>query len=614
MLLADRLQQSPDKALFKDAVDMFHALAVYTNEFEPKLLATSQEYIAGWADRECTDKELPDYVSACNTFIDAEMARCEGFDLDDTTSQELLQQLEHHLIVRKEAELTNRDSVADLLDADSLTDLNSLYKLLERRSLGISLKTPFAQWIDDTGTAIIFDDKGQDNMIVKLLELKVKLDKTWRISFEKNRELLHTVRESFETFINKSKKTSATWNTDNSKPGEMIAKYVDQLLRSGAKAIPRHLASSTIKPVGFAKASGAAADGTENTEDVDMDAEARDEDAEVDNQLDQVLDLFRFVHGKAVFEAFYKKDLARRLLMQRSASNDAEKSMLNRLQAECGSQFTHNLEQMFRDVELARGEMQGYKDRLEAKEEKPEVDLNVNVLSQAAWPTYPDIPVVIPTQVRKSIEDFERYYHMKHTGRKLFWKHALAHSQIRAKFPKGTKELVVSSFQAIVLLLFNSVSDGEQVPYSRIQAESGLPEEEVKRTLQSLACAKLRPLTKHPKGRDVNDTDTFSINNDFSHERFRVKINTIQMKETAEENKETHERVAADRQFETQAAIVRIMKGRKQINHQELIAETIKATKSRGTLQPADIKKNIDKLIDKDYMERLENGKYGYLA
>jgi cullin 4 len=37
------------------------------------------------------------------------------------------------------------------------------------------------------------------------------------------------------------------------------------------------------------------------------------------------------VHGKAVFEAFYKKDLAKRLLMNRSASADAEKSMLDRL-------------------------------------------------------------------------------------------------------------------------------------------------------------------------------------------------------------------------------------------------------------------------------------------
>ncbi len=35
--------------------------------------------------------------------------------------------------------------------------------------------------------------------------------------------------------------------------------------------------------------------------------------------------------GKDVFEAFYKKDLAKRLLVGKSASYDAEKSMLSKL-------------------------------------------------------------------------------------------------------------------------------------------------------------------------------------------------------------------------------------------------------------------------------------------
>ena len=41
--------------------------------------------------------------------------------------------------------------------------------------------------------------------------------------------------------------------------------------------------------------------------------------------------ILRFVHGKDVFEAFYKKDLAKRLLLGKSASTDAEKSMLAKL-------------------------------------------------------------------------------------------------------------------------------------------------------------------------------------------------------------------------------------------------------------------------------------------
>jgi len=56
-------------------------------------------------------------------------------------------------------------------------------------------------------------------------------------------------------------------------------------------------------------------------------------------------------------------------------------------------------------------------------------------------------------------------------------------------------------------------------------------------------------------------------------------------------------RVAADRQFETQAAIVRVMKQRKSISHAELVAEVIKATRERGAVEVGDIKKNIDKYV-----------------
>jgi len=86
------------------------------------------------------------------------------------------------------------------------------------------------------------------------------------------------------------------------------------------------------------------------------------------------------------------------------------------------------------------------------------------------------------------------------------------------------------------------------------------------------------------------------------------------MKETKEENKETHERVRADRQLETQAAIVRIMKAEKHITHTQLVTRVIEATKKRGVLSIAEIKKQIDKLIEKDYIERTEGNAYDYVA
>ena len=65
--------------------------------------------------------------------------------------------------------------------------------------------------------------------------------------------------------------------------------------------------------------------------------------------------------GKDVFEAFYKKDLSKRLLVGKSASADAEKSMLLKLKQECGAQFTSKLEGMFRDIEVSKDLMTSFK-------------------------------------------------------------------------------------------------------------------------------------------------------------------------------------------------------------------------------------------------------------
>lgn len=64
--------------------------------------------------------------------------------------------------------------------------------------------------------------------------------------------------------------------------------------------------------------------------------------------------------------------------------------------------------------------------------------------------------------------------------------------------------------------------------YYFISTEDG----ELRRTLQSLACAKKKVLKKRPVGRDINDSDMFVYNAEFTDERARIHINSIQAKET----------------------------------------------------------------------------------
>ena len=577
----DRTGQSDlfDPSLLRDSIAMLHIFGIYGKLFEPLFLRQSGSFFEDFAQQRASSP-MKDYITSCDKLLEKERLRCDMYNFDSSTKRSLLDKAYHSLIQQQSAILLDVQGLAKLIDNGILPSLKALYSLLGLSNLQAKLKEPWEEYIRAEGSKIVSDKDRGDDMVVRLLELKRNLDLIIRDAFEKDDAFTYTLREAFSNFINDRKNMSA-WGTNSSKVGEMIAKYIDALLRGGLKAVPRSLIFDA-KDRDTAEKQGQGSTG--------------DEDAELDRQLEQGLELFRFIEGKDVFEAFYKKDLARRLLMARSASQDAERNMLAKLKAECGFSFTHNLEQMFKDQDLARDEMITFKQSLSnsGNSGKANLDLHVSVLSSSAWPTYPDVDAKLPDEVASQIEKFDRHYKHKHSGRKLAWKHALAHSVVKAQFKKGARELVVSGFQAIVLVLFNDIDADGHLSYSDLATATGLVDTELQRTLQSLACAKFRILTKHPKGRDVNTTDTFTVNAGFWDQKYRIKINQIQLKETKEENKETHERVYQDRQYETQAAIVRILKARKTLPHQNLVAEVINATKGRGMVELNEIKKNIE--------------------
>ena len=176
----------------------------------------------------------------------------------------------------------------------------------------------------------------------------------------------------------------------------------------------------------------------------------------------------------------------------------------------------------------------------------------------------------------------------------------------------------VSQHPAMVLLQFNGLyisgscvstqelgGGGGEAPTrttAALRAATGIEAEELKRTLQSLALGQVRVLKKEPKGREVEDGDTFSFNAGLTHERFRVKVNQIQHSETKAEAEETNERVASDRLYEIDAAIVRVLKARKTIEHTTLMGELL--SQLRFSAAAADIKKRMESLIERDYISR----------
>ena len=55
------------------------------------------------------------------------------------------------------------------------------------------------------------------------------------------------------------------------------------------------------------------------------------EEAELEDTLNQVMVVFKYIEDKDVFQKFYSKMLAKRLVQHMSASDDAEASMISKL-------------------------------------------------------------------------------------------------------------------------------------------------------------------------------------------------------------------------------------------------------------------------------------------
>ncbi|KAF2316709.1 hypothetical protein GH714_042050 [Hevea brasiliensis] len=507
---------------------------IYAESFERPFLDCTSEFYAAEGMKYMQHSDVPDYLKHVEIRLHEEHERCLLY-LDASTRKPLIATAERQLLERHISAILDKGFMM-LMDGHRIADLKRMYSLFLRVNALESLRQALSSYIRRTGQGIVMDDEKDKDMVSSLLEFKASLDTIWEESFSKNEAFCNTIKDAFEHLI----------NLRQNRPAELIAKFLDEKLRAGNKGTSEE---------------------------------------ELEGTLDKVLVLFRFIQGKDVFEAFYKKDLAKRLLLGKSASIDAEKSMISKLKTECGSQFTNKLEGMFKDIELSKEINESFKQSSQARTKLPSgIEMSVHVLTTGYWPTYPPMDVRLPHELNVYQDIFKEFYLSKYSGRRLMWQNSLGHCVLKAEFPKGKKELAVSLFQTVVLMLFN---DAQKLSFQDIKDATGIEDKELRRTLQSLACGKVRVLRK---------------------------VNAIQMKETVEENTSTTERVFQDRQYQVDAAIVRIMKTRKVLSHTLLITELFQQLKF--PIKPADLKKRIESLIDREYLERDKNNPqiYNYLA
>merc|ERR1719478_1546752 len=121
------------------------------------------------------------------------------------------------------------------------------------------------------------------------------------------------------------------------------------------------------------------------------------------------------------------------------------------------------------------------------------IDFNVTVLTTGFWPSYQVQDANLCPEMQKAIQCFHNFYNGCTQHRRLQWIHSLGQATIAAKLNCRRHDLIVNSYQAIILLLFTKE---ETHDLSFIQNATGLDNNLTKKLLATLTIAKYKILSK----------------------------------------------------------------------------------------------------------------------
>jgi cullin 1 len=550
-------------------------LDVYRNHFEQPFVEASGAYYKTESEKFLAENSVPDYLQKAETRLSEEEARVNMY-LHNSTHRPLLEMCETVLIKNHTAIL--QDEFQNLLDQDKLDDLTRMYNLLHRVQDGLEpLKTKFeahvrkqgliaAETVADSGGKKEGEEEGEEDKAVgddpdpktyvdALLTVHSKYAQLVVDAFKNDAGFVASLDKACREYVNRNKVSKS----NSSKTPELLAKYSDQLLKKSSRVA---------------------------------------EENEVDAALNSIMDLFKYIDDKDVFQKFYTKMLARRLVNSLSASDDSELSMVTKLKDACGYEYTSKLQRMFQDMSVSKDNNEEFRAQMERSHGKDDtLDFHILTLQTAAWPlTVPVGNFNVPEELTKTYNRFASYYASKFSGRKLNWLWNLCKAEVKTTYLTAMKTQCIfqtSTYQLAVLLMYNKE---KSYTWEEITQTTGLEREVLKGQLAILVKAKVLLCTE---GTLASPDSRYDLNTEFRSKKLRVNLNIPVKSEQKQETEDTHKTVEEDRKLLIQAAIVRIMKTRKSLKMQPLLQEVITQLTQRFKPQIADIKKAIDHLMEK---------------
>jgi len=494
-------------------------LDVYRLYFERPFITATKEYYTNESKQFVAENSVVEYMKKAESRLDEEKERV-GLYLHPDIMKKLMDTCNDALITAHSILL--RDEFQILLDNERTDDLARMYKLLSRIKDGLDpLRNRFETHVRKAGLAAVErvaanGDNFEPKVYVDaLLEIHRKYQQLVNVAFNGESEFVRSLDNACKEFVNRNQvcKSSST------RSPELLAKYADQLLKKGAKAA---------------------------------------DESELEELLVQIMVVFKYIEDKDVFQKFYSRMLAKRLVHTSSVSDDAETSMISKLKEACGYEYTNKLQRMFQDVQISKDLNASYKDWhdkvLEDSREKRTVDSSYQILGTGFWPlNAPNTPFAPPVEVSKAIESFTRFYDQKHTGRKLTWLWQLCKGEIRANYIKNQKvpyTFQVSTYQMAILLLFN---DYEKLDYAEIKDITKLTDENLEPAMGILC--KARVLIPTPEDGKPEAGTKYALNYNFKNKKVKINLNITVKSEQKVEAEDTHKTIEEDRKLLLQVSL-----------------------------------------------------------